>query len=70
MIEFSRRRLEDKLAHEQQEDLRELTEDEVDLEVCASQTMRVLYVIMWFHKHSHVLTPHMSLYIVRFPHMF
>ena len=46
MIEFSRRRQEDKLAHEQQEDLRELTEDEVNLEVCASQTMCVLYVFM------------------------
>ena len=36
MIEFSRKHQEDKLAHEQQEELRELTEDEADLEVGSS----------------------------------
>ena len=33
MIEFSRQHQEDKLADDQREELRELTEDEVDLEV-------------------------------------
>ena len=33
MIEFSRKHQEDKLADDQREELKELTEDEVDLEV-------------------------------------
>ena len=33
MIEFSRRHQEDKLVKEQEDELRQLTEDEVDLEV-------------------------------------
>ena len=33
MIEFSRRHQEDKLSKEQEQELRQLTEDEVDLEV-------------------------------------
>ena len=33
MIEFSRKHQEDKLVKEQEDELRQLTEDEVDLEV-------------------------------------